>query len=606
MTDQLNLQRERYPGAERNRRAKLKFFSELKSFYKEKQKAFIESISSEEKKEEPKVDLSVPGTPVCSRYLRSLSRRQSESEEAQQEPVQLPNEILISSMVIDKCLKDMKALNADEEEQHAEVVHIEEDKTDNEDIENETDSGTKPENLTQQYFNESEEKHAYQRTFSEVVQTLHRGEVRSPVVKRYFNESTANNSYSRNFNEAFSELDPEKLRPDPLLIDSEIITKGYKTSVPGTPICSTHLNKLKKHNYISDSSDDEKNDVPKNRTDIAIADPLEKFIKDMEQLKLNKDNDIIERKPLNTFAVDEYLASSEEKKTYARTFSQAAQTLYASEVKSPTVKQYFDQSELKKTFRRDFSEVYQEINKAELPINMDSTIANTVPMEKNDIAEYPIQKIDSLEELFEKHPQEEKNNMEPVKEFCAKSYLTSSEARKTYSRTFSEAAQSINTRHVENSAIQNYFDQSETKKTFRRGFSEAYQEVDIKEITPNVIPSSRALELASNELHEITKQNSNSISCSSAVDGTEISANVVMLTDENPSIKQTKRSISVPGTPINSRKLYPKDKQQRPINESKPKYDTSTTAHSVRARAVSATENSMEKEFWKSFGAAAV
>ncbi|XP_058449187.1 uncharacterized protein LOC131429150 isoform X2 [Malaya genurostris] len=598
MNTQMKLQRDHYPGAERTRRAKLKFFSELKSFYKEKQKTYIESNTSEGNKDEPKVNLSIPGTPVCSRYLGSLSRRQSESNEKKQPPVQLPNEIVISSLVIDKFLQDMKSLN--DEEQHAEVVNIEEFGTDNEDEQSKSDGDQQfQSDLAQQYFKESDEKHAYQRTFSEAVQTLHSAEVRSPVVKRYFDESQANHSYSRSFNEAFSQLDPQNLKSDPLLIDSEVITKGYKSSVPGTPISSTRLDQLRRHNYISDSSDDDDDDDPKNRSESILTDPLEKFIKDMEQLKADKENIKIEKKPLTNFAVDEYLASSEKQKSYARSFSQAAQTLYGSEVKSPVVKRYFEQSEQKKAFRRDFSEVYQELSEVEQPIKIDSTADKVVPDEQqNEITEIPVPRIDSLEELFGKHPEKKKLDNKPMNDFSVDSYMTSSDARKTYARTFSEAAQSLHTSDVKSPTVRNYFNQSEAKHSFRRGFSEAYQEVNLDEITNDIIPTHRAAKLASAE----PPKQDDVILCSSAGDDDRLQP-----TDRNPSVKQTKRSISVPGTPINSRKLYPREKQPCPV-ESKPKYDPPSHAHrppAVRARTASASENT-DKEFWKRFGATAV
>ncbi|XP_055524998.1 muscle M-line assembly protein unc-89-like isoform X2 [Wyeomyia smithii] len=608
MADQLKLQRKQYPGAERNRRAKMKFLSEMKSYYENKRKVSIESLQSEGGNPQqvdtvPKVDLSVPGTPVCSRYLERLSRLQSESENVEKEPVKLPNEIVISSMIIDKFIKDMKSLNADEVEQHAELVQINDSESENGRSEQQaelvyidetdTDSGIKEDDndLTSKYFKESEEKQAYKRTFSEVVQTLHHGAVRSPVVKRYFEESSSKHSYSRGFDEAFKELNPDKLQPDPLLIDSDAITKGYKTSVPGTPISSTNLRKLKKHNYISESSDEEEDTVETKPS--ILTNPLDEFIKEMEQLKLMKDSAVVEKKPRDNFSVDAYLSSSEAQKTYARTFSQAVQTLASSEVKSPTVKNYFDQSEQKKTFRRDFSEVYQEINKlasenktVDSPV-VNSTTNETIQFKQKKIDDVEVKRNDSLEELLGTF-QPPKLESKPVEnDFCVTSYMNSSDARKTYARTLSEAAQALQSSDVKSPTVRNYFDQSTAKKSFSRGFSEAYQQA----ADGSTIPTPDNTDDEPKE---------NLISGSSGEDKST-----------NEPLKQTARSLSVPGTPVNSRKLVPtRKKVSRPPAEPKnPENNNPPAQAPARARTMSATEHNRDEEaeeFWKKFGATAV
>ncbi|XP_065073002.1 uncharacterized protein LOC135697306 [Ochlerotatus camptorhynchus] len=604
MTDQ-----QRYPVAERNHRAKMKFLDGMKTYYESKRKVSIESLQTEAASQKcavPKIDLSIPGTPVCSRYLRR--RRESESEVTlPKEPAPLPNEIVISSLVIDKFLKEMKALGTDEpdgKEQQAEVVQLESDSS---------DSGQEEQGeVAQQYFKESEQKHAYHRSFSEAVQTLHSSEVKSPVVKRYFEESSAKHTYARDFNEAFNELNPSDKQDDPLKDNAAATTKGYKPSVPGTPINSKHLDKFKKQNYISDSSDDEdEDDSAADRDASNLANPLNTFIKKMETLKAATPVDISETKKSRDkqFSVEEYLSASESKKSYARSFSQAAQALYSTEVKDPAIKDYFDQSVAKKTFRREFSEVYQEIQREELPKSEQPQQVIDERMEQKKVYEDAAVKYDSLEELFGtfEPPKLEKKPVQT--DFSVNSYMSSSDAKKTYVRSFSEAAQTLHTSDVKNPTVRDYFDQSEAKQSFRREFSEVYQEVDVTEITRDIVPTKP---ISSDQLKD-NKQSENPISRSNANDGLSV---------EGWQKQQPPRSISVPGTPINSRKLYPKEKPSSSV-ESKPERDGSgapnrtgsqsemtvrehaenAASASVRGRAVSAAENSMENEFWKSFGA---
>ncbi|XP_021693836.1 uncharacterized protein LOC23687557 [Aedes aegypti] len=601
MTDQ-----QRYPVAERNRRAKMRFLEGMKTFYEAKRKTSVESLQSESAKSTasvPKIDLSVPGTPISSRYLRLRRESESSGVEVPPEPVVLPNEIVVSSLVIDKFLKDMKALGGDEkdgQEQHAEVVNLDGDSSDEE---------TKKEgDVAEQYFKESEEKHTYHRTFSEAVQTLHSSEVKSPVVKRYLEESSAKHSYARDFNEAVNELNPAVLEDDPLKDEPIPITKGYKSSVPGTPISSKHLDKFKKRNYISDSSDDEdEGDTTDNRYQSSLADPLDKFIKEMEELKAGRpDLSKTSQRRDNQFSVDEYLNASETKKSYARTFSEAAQTLYSTEVKDPNIKDYFEQSDAKKTFRREFSEVYQEIKREEPPLQPEQPVVveefDQKKVPTNDAVPY-----DSLEELFGTF-EPPKIEPKPISnDFSVNSYMTASEASKSYARSFSQAVQTLHATDAKDPSVREYLDQSLAKNAFRRGFSEVYREVDVKDIARDIIPSKPQ----SSDQQKDNKQSENPISRSNDADA-----------DGSPPAVQKplpQKSISVPGTPINSRKLNPREKPPRsveakperdgPVTKSGSQSEMSATEHAensasavVRGRAVSTAENNMDKAFWMSFG----
>ncbi|KAL1378890.1 hypothetical protein pipiens_015291 [Culex pipiens pipiens] len=538
---------QRTPLAERNRRAKMRFLAGIKKHYEAKRQTSMESLNSTTA-EPKKVDLTVPGTPVSSRYLSSLSRPESDTEmDSAKGETELPNEIVVSSLVIDRFLKDMKGLGVEEQAQ-----------VDGEEKDGEEELGE----AAQEYFKESDQQRAYQRSFSKAAQTLHTAEVKSPVVKRYFEESSAKQSYSREFSEAVNELDPVKVKEDPLVDDSKSATRGYKSSVPGTPISSKLLHKLKNSNYISDSSDDE-GDGPTSST--ALADPLDKFIKDMEQLKALKESNMakIEKQPLIDFSVDEYLESSKEAKTYARSFSQAVQTLNASEVKNPVIKDYFDQSEEMKTFRREFSEVYQELSEKPTPTKVDAVEKKVEKVERK-VETKPDEALEILKQVLEtkfEPPKLEKREFKD--DFSVDAYLDTSETKKTYARTFSEAAQTLHSSDVKNPAVREYFDQSEAKQSFRREFSEVYQEVlNVTEFARDVVAEKSATvstkTTASSDQQQQepqqAKDNEQSAKSISRSGGDEDGSAPA----PDSELAQYKRSVSVPGTPINSRKLFPK------------------------------------------------
>ena len=56
----------KYPIAERNRRAKMRFLMGLTEHYENKKKDIKEKNNPQP--EEKKIDYTVPGTPICSRY----------------------------------------------------------------------------------------------------------------------------------------------------------------------------------------------------------------------------------------------------------------------------------------------------------------------------------------------------------------------------------------------------------------------------------------------------------------------------------------------------------------------------------------------------------
>ncbi|XP_055612732.1 uncharacterized protein LOC129759344 [Uranotaenia lowii] len=586
-----------YPLAERNRRAKMKFLSSMKDFYENKRKASLESTKSNaEKNEKRKIDLSVPGTPVSTRYLSSLSRENDNEEfELPEKNQDATNEIIVSSLIIDKFLQDMK--NLDPENNHEKLNS---NKVIGESFDDDQ-TNTRSECI-QSYFEKSQEIQTYHRSFSQAAQTLHTAQVKSPVVKRYFDESSAKQTYSRDFNEAFKEIDPIIREEDPL----QPKAAKFKYSVPGTPISSKHLDKFKNKHYISDSSDDEENDAPKN-----VEDPLDKFIIEMEKLKELKEqnkHNIKKTTLTNDFCVNKYLESSDTAKAYSRSFSEAAQELHSTDVKSPTVKEYFNQSDEQKTYRREFSEVYQQLSKSDEPGKSenhtehedrdDKTVSSTV------VQDYQPIRYDSLEELYGKFkPVTLEEKPEPSSGFCVDSYMTSSDSKKSYTRTFSEAEQTLFSSEVKAPAVRNYFNESNDRNTYRRGFSEVYQQLGGSDLS-----------------HDLKKMDSPS-SVEASSDQSEFNIKDTLL--DKSSNKHTKHSISVPGTPINSRKLFPKEKAP-PIDVPKAtgsvlQADTliSPRLHDDDSRGIenaiiapvparrsaSAAENSLTDEFWKKFGA---
>uniref|UniRef100_A0A182JGK9 Rho-GAP domain-containing protein n=1 Tax=Anopheles atroparvus TaxID=41427 RepID=A0A182JGK9_ANOAO len=609
----------KYPIAAKTRKSKLEFLAGVRHHYEQKQKKAEAS-----KQASKRLNLSVPGTPVCSRYLRSLSSQSSvaggssDGDEPDGGTVLQANgsanELIISSIVLEKFLKGMDKLSKEREEAQEQPA-----------VQNTNGKAIETMETTEDFFQTSDQRKAYHRTFSEAVGTVGSAPVieKNPVVKRYFEESASQRSYRRDFSEAYGELvEPE---PDPLGVTpskqepakrqkKKITKKAPKEGAKSSPRGGALRGKL-----ISDSSDDELSDGEEN-------DATGDFLHELAQLKASKKQleeklQVYQSKATalpevsldsneQTKRAQQFFEESERARTYQRTFSSAVQTLGegVQDARDPTVLQYFQESASRQTYRREFSEVAATVTPAfkltvpGTPISSRhlSKLRNESP-EASQRAQEEVHSSPtgthlvslSLAEQLESFNKEleslQQNKPPPAtvvdlapkatgSEFCVDTYLASSSEKKTYARSFSEAAQTFPGRtDVKSPAVRTFFEDSSRKGTLRRDFSEAYQEVEVQVPKMQGESTERADDATANggDASSYDRDQDNSCISRLAVDDNQASPSGTVLTGVADPIPQaipqdtncdqtvaeekegatSRHDVSIPGTPISSRKL---------------------------------------------------
>lgn len=208
----------KYKIADRNRMAKMRFLNEMKNGKSDqiKRRDSEPSMAQTEKAEGQKFDLSVPGTPVSSRYIQGLRFNaknidsDSENEDNDEHDGTIQKQSLKYQSVLAEGLKQFTA--------------------DMEKLQSDTD--TESCDPLQKYFEESDKKKTYRRDFAEVVSEFH-PKKKEPAVKarvdRYFQESARRNSFRRDFSEVIESFDPRNPNKRDIFVD---------LNVPGTPISS--------------------------------------------------------------------------------------------------------------------------------------------------------------------------------------------------------------------------------------------------------------------------------------------------------------------------------------------------------------------------------
>jgi hypothetical protein len=207
----------KYKIAERNRVAKLRFLNEMKNG-SVKRRDSAPSKAETEKVEVKKLDLSVPGTPISSRYIASLGGKfkhhnESDSETENEDekdinadPTNHPK--TLNHSILEDSLKKFTA----------EMEKLQKDNVSHDPL--------------QKYFEESDKNKTYRRDFSEVVSefSIKKKEPKTIAkVERYFQESDRRSSFKRDFMEVVQTFDPRN--PS----GREQFTDLKK---PGTPISS--------------------------------------------------------------------------------------------------------------------------------------------------------------------------------------------------------------------------------------------------------------------------------------------------------------------------------------------------------------------------------
>lgn len=398
----------KYKIAERNRVAKFRFLSEMKSGGSVKRRDSEPSMANTEKHEVEHLDISVPGTPVSSRFvwaLRKLSRKNhigSDSETDNEDEVD-------------------RAASGNPSDYHAELQAGLKNFTAQMEKLHDDDGGVSHDPL-RKYFEDSDKKKTYRRDFSEVVAEFPARKVEPETAKKveeYFQESDRLKSFKRDFTEVVRSFDGPSGDPFADLqkigtpISSRLIAVKKLSSAiePGPPSDI----KISNGNGASQKSAQVPLNINriKNKTDDFIkhesgACPttfnghslkiIEESVAEMkpggESLKLpakiagkpqeavkKPDEAYDEIKSVAALKVDDYFKQSQERNTFRRNFSEVLNELGNHEpTKNPAIEQYFEQSDAQKSFQRPFSQVIQT-----LPPKVEEILKVGVSEEKTDV-----------------------------------------------------------------------------------------------------------------------------------------------------------------------------------------------------------------------------
>ena len=200
----------KYKIAERNRLAKIRFLNEMNSG-SVKRRDSEPSMAKIEKEEVAKVDLSVPGTPVSSRFISSFKKRyhlETDSENEDDDKIDGSTDKTPKYQSVIE--EGLKKFTADMEKLQDNVSH----------------------DPLQKYFEDSDKKKSYRRDFSEVVSEFPISKTEPKTiakVEKYFQESERMKSFKRDFTEVVQTFDPRNPSGREQFIDLKKI---------GTPISS--------------------------------------------------------------------------------------------------------------------------------------------------------------------------------------------------------------------------------------------------------------------------------------------------------------------------------------------------------------------------------
>ncbi|CRK88129.1 CLUMA_CG001914, isoform A [Clunio marinus] len=517
----------KYKIAERNRLAKYRFLNEMKG-ETIKRRDSEPTIAQTEKAEVDAIDLSVPGTPVSSRYIASLKKNkrynhfESDSETENEDDDKLnDNPSKFHSQLED----GLKKFTADMEK-----------------LQNDVESH----DPLQKYFEDSDKKKTFRRDFSEVVQefsTKKKEPEISSKIEEYFQESERMKSFKRDFTEVVRTFDPKN--PS----GREQFTDLMK---PGTPISSrlvtveklssTIDNKYKIDNEIIDNltESNEKNEAKpspneskNNINDVmAIERNDVKVIETEVTLKIIEDDDKIKIQPEVSATQDDEMgkrdASSDEKvkkdvPKLKRSDSTSSNisipgTPISSRALSSSNPQNGDSddsgsegtyedneiAERAKEFVHEIENLVQKSfedddDRQEIVLGELKKLTNEIGFEKLSSSENESEKKLIIHE-------EQNDNFNPNGlENKVEDYFERSQRDNTYSRTFSEVENFNEVSEDVKKKVDDYFKQSEVKKSFTRPFSLAVNyvepKIDIDELLKPGTP------ISSKDLMSLKKEN---------------------------------------------------------------------------------------------------
>lgn len=181
----------KYKIAERNRKAKLRFLNEMRGVTVKRRDSEPTKAQTEADSGPEKFDLSVPGTPVSSRFIESLRKFGRHNN------IDTDSENEDNDKSDDKPSKSQSALEASLKKFTAEMEKLQQDDVSHDPL--------------QKYFVDSDKKKTYRRDFSEVVSefSVKKKEPETVAkVERYFQESERMKSFKRDFTEVVQTFDP--------------------------------------------------------------------------------------------------------------------------------------------------------------------------------------------------------------------------------------------------------------------------------------------------------------------------------------------------------------------------------------------------------------
>lgn len=497
----------KYKIAERNRLAKYRFLTttsttNMNSVDSNSSTPILKRHDSEpamaktEKADVKPVDISVPGTPISSRYLKSLRKSQrgrveietdSEGENENDEEIAISKEQQQQQLLLQESLKKF---NADMENLQKEETSHDDDNAD----------------TLQKYFDSSDKTKTYHRDFSDVAAEITINKKDPSAISRveqYFKESARRGSLTRDFNEVVQSFDPqnptgrdqfkclskpgtpisskfvkvEKVKLEPLniknlekILDSQLISPSLvrqasaeapekpkrihpvplsPTITPPTPSFNTAT--------IPDSPPKPADESPSSPSKEEEEEIITKQVKSQTKLK-RKESNVSISSTRSDISVPGTPVDS-------RHIFRKHNDDDADDTDSDM--EIIDSSEIK-ALAQEFSEKIGEL----------------VQKTKDDVEkeeEEEKQQVDGGEKKLliiyddEIKPQENNKNdaISRVKE-----YLEKSEQEKSYQRTFSEVANFNEPSTDVKEKVEKYFKDSEEKKSFTRGFSEAINYVE--------------------------------------------------------------------------------------------------------------------------------
>lgn len=527
----------KYKIAQRNRVAKLKFLNEMKSGGV-KRRGSEPASAQTEKENNGRLDLSVPGTPVSSRYvtsLRKLNNKNSFDSDSETENEDTDNGL----DAIDNPSKFQAALEDGLKKFTADMEKLQDDKS---------------HDPLRKYFEDSDRKRTFRRDFSEVVSEFpikKKGASTIAKVERYFQESDRMKSFKRDFTEVVQTFDPRNpsgrdpfndlKKPGTPISSRFIAVEKLSSGIENKPsddikISNGNVENEDKNSRDADGDVTQQSNNVKHDNELIIVETddvigvieIENDEVKVEIIELpdvpeeavdendpQQDADIItslnapeqvvtSAQIIDTSIAEEPLASEEEKEKFdaprrlKRTDSSASNISNVSIPGTPISSRdllqdddsgsegtKLDNDEIKARAKEFVNEIeilvqqsFDDDDKQEIMLSELKKITTEEEMEREELSA-PADESDEKLIIHETNPSRSGNKVED--------YFENSVRTNTFQRTFSEV-ESFNVVSEEvKQKVENYFRESEQNKSFTRPFSQALNYIEPKFEVENLV-----------------------------------------------------------------------------------------------------------------------